>query len=96
MTKTPRQLQRQRQKYNKRNGGGWHEGAEQPRPPAPPDPLRFTSGCTDPDFPEWWQQFGMKLSGQLNDEMLALAAFTVGRSKAKAAIEAVRAQEPKA
>lgn len=43
----------------------------------------FTSGCTDDDFPKWWEKFGKNLvhDERLNNEMLLLAAFCAGKAR---------------
>lgn len=45
---------------------------------------RFTSGCTEPEFPDWWEKFGAALSrdDRMNAEMIALAAFSAGKYRA--------------
>lgn len=44
----------------------------------------YSSGCTEPEFPAWWAQFGAQLSfnERINDEMLALAGFSAGKARA--------------
>jgi hypothetical protein len=41
------------------------------------EPPQYTSGCTEPEFQPWWEQFGSRLH-ELNRETLALAAFAAG------------------
>lgn len=55
------------------------EGGSNPSDSLPP----FTSGCTDADFPEWWERFGeaLVLDYLVNAETLALAAFCAGKAR---------------
>lgn len=45
------------------------------------DEQPYASGCTEPEFPAWWEEFGsaLDLDTRINSETLALAAFSVGR-----------------
>ena len=48
-------------------------------------PQEFYSGCTEPDFPPWWEKFGKRLAAdsRMSVEMIAMAAWSVARELAE-------------
>lgn len=50
----------------------------------PPAGCEFSAGCTEPEFSDWWERFGVHLTvdDRINTETLALAAFCAGKARA--------------